>query len=47
MLGAVIFFAFFLIVPNDERMDPGGKIDYIGAALGVSGFVKWISYTIP
>jgi hypothetical protein len=40
ILGAVIFLAFWLIVPNDERMDPHGKIDYIGAALGVSGFVN-------
>jgi hypothetical protein len=39
MLGALVFVAFFLIVPNDERMDRGGKIDYFGAGLGVSGFV--------
>jgi len=42
ILGAAIFSIFFLIVPSDERMDPRGRIDYIGAALGVSGFVLFI-----
>jgi len=40
MLGAVVFALFILVVPNEpERMDPNGKIDLIGAYLGVAGLI--------
>ncbi|KAL5343900.1 MFS general substrate transporter [Aspergillus crustosus] len=40
ILGAVMFTLFALIVPGEkEPLDKGGKIDYIGAYLGVAGLV--------
>ncbi|KAH7324920.1 major facilitator superfamily domain-containing protein [Stachybotrys elegans] len=40
MLGAVIFALFIVAVPAEsERMDPNGRIDFIGAYLGVAGLI--------
>jgi MFS family permease len=39
ILGFVIFAFFTLVVPQDTAFDPNGKVDYIGAALGVSGLI--------
>ncbi|KAF5526526.1 putative MFS-type transporter [Colletotrichum aenigma] len=40
LLGSVIFGLFIMIVPGEPTlMDPVGKIDYIGAYLGVSGLI--------
>ncbi|KAF4820507.1 putative MFS-type transporter [Colletotrichum siamense] len=40
LLGSVIFGLFIIIVPAEPTpMDPLGKVDYIGAYLGVSGLI--------
>ncbi|KAF0331349.1 efflux pump antibiotic resistance protein [Colletotrichum asianum] len=40
LLGSVIFGLFIIIVPGEPTpMDPLGKVDYIGAYLGVSGLI--------
>ncbi|KAK2015088.1 MFS general substrate transporter [Colletotrichum eremochloae] len=40
ILGAVVFTLFILVVPHEtERMDPNGRIDFIGAYLGVGGLI--------
>lgn len=39
VLGAVIYGAAIIIVPGDERLDPDGTIDWVGAYLGVAGLV--------
>ncbi|KAM5349223.1 hypothetical protein ACJ41O_005730 [Fusarium nematophilum] len=38
ILGMVVYGLFFLVVEGEEQpMDPNGKIDYVGAYLGVAG----------
>jgi MFS family permease len=40
ILGAVVFALFFIIVPGEaEPFDKDGKVDYVGAYLGVSGLI--------
>ncbi len=39
MFGAVVYSGIFLSVPTDIISDPNGKIDWIGAYLGVGGLV--------
>ncbi|KAI8284082.1 putative MFS-type transporter [Colletotrichum sp. SAR11_57] len=40
LLGSVIFGLFIIIVPGEPTpMDPLGKVDYIGAYLGVCGLI--------
>lgn len=39
VLGAVVYGAAIIAVPDDERLDPEGKIDWTGSYLGVAGLV--------
>ena len=39
MLGAAVFGLLWFLLPRETPVHPHGKIDYIGAALGVSGLV--------
>jgi hypothetical protein len=40
MIGAAVFTLFILVVPRESKpMDPEGKIDFVGAYLGVTGLV--------
>lgn len=39
VLGAVIFGAAIISVPDDEPLDPDGTVDWIGAYLGVAGLI--------
>ncbi|KAK1241325.1 hypothetical protein MKX08_001299 [Trichoderma sp. CBMAI-0020] len=39
VLGAIIFGAAIISVPDDEPLDPDGSVDWIGAYLGVAGLV--------
>ncbi|PTB66876.1 MFS general substrate transporter [Trichoderma citrinoviride] len=39
VLVAVVYGAAIIAVPEDERLDPGGKIDWVGSYLGVAGLV--------
>ncbi|KAK2021798.1 MFS general substrate transporter [Colletotrichum zoysiae] len=40
MLGTAVFILFAMVVPEEpERMDPNGKIDFVGAYLGVTGLI--------
>ncbi|KAL5092466.1 hypothetical protein Trisim1_001719 [Trichoderma cf. simile WF8] len=39
VLGAVVYGAAIIAVPDDERLDPEGKIDWVGSYLGVAGLV--------
>jgi hypothetical protein len=39
LLGLVVFGAAILLVPEDEPQNPGGRIDWVGAYLGVAGLI--------
>jgi hypothetical protein len=39
MLGAAVFGVVASLVPGVPRSDPDGKIDWVGAYLGVAGLV--------
>ncbi|RFU76607.1 hypothetical protein TARUN_5633 [Trichoderma arundinaceum] len=39
VLGAVVYGAAIIAVPDDERLDPDGKIDWVGSYLGVAGLI--------
>ena len=40
MLGTFIFTLFFFVVPSEGKpMNPSGKMDYVGAYLGVAGLI--------
>lgn len=38
-MGVVVFTSALMICPADEPVDPHGKIDWVGAALGLSGLI--------
>jgi hypothetical protein len=39
LLGMLVYGAAVLLVPTDEPIDPNGKIDWVGAGLGVAGLI--------
>lgn len=39
LLGAVVFGGLFFAFPKEQPVDKGGKIDYMGAALGLSSLL--------
>ncbi|KAK3069709.1 hypothetical protein LTR53_011730 [Teratosphaeriaceae sp. CCFEE 6253] len=39
MLGAVVFTLALVLLPGDTPVDPAGRIDWIGAYLGVAGLI--------
>lgn len=41
MFGATVFIIAALSVPWDSPQDPGGKVDWLGAYLGVAGLITF------
>jgi hypothetical protein len=39
MLGLTVYGAAIFLCPQDEPVDPNGKIDWVGAYLGVGGLI--------
>lgn len=39
MLGLTVYGAAIFLSPQDEPVDPNGKIDWVGAYLGVGGLI--------
>jgi hypothetical protein len=39
MLGFVVFGVVIITIPADDAVDPDGKVDWIGAYLGVTGLI--------
>jgi hypothetical protein len=39
MLGLTVYGAAIFLSPQDEPVDPNGKIDLVGAYLGVGGLI--------
>lgn len=39
VLGAVVYGAAIITVPDDERLDPEGKIDWVGSYFSVAGLI--------
>ncbi|KAL7924334.1 major facilitator superfamily domain-containing protein [Trichoderma austrokoningii] len=41
VLGSVVYGAAIMVVPDDEPLDPGGTIDWVGAYLGMAGLIPF------
>ena len=39
MLGLTVYGAAIFLSPQDEPVDPNGKVDWVGAYLGVGGLI--------
>jgi hypothetical protein len=39
MLGFVVYGGVIVTIPADDAVDPDGKVDWIGAYLGVAGLI--------
>lgn len=38
-MGIIVYTTALIICPADKPVDPNGKIDWVGAALGLSGLI--------